>query len=95
MEGLPKELQNNIFYYCLEHPVAKLFKEYYFEELGLEPDDEDNFATTAFKFINIGSLFCDSCRCWLRTKYEMVGNNFFCEDCLDEVDTDTDLDDED
>ena len=95
MDKLPLDIQKKISDYCLEHPVAKLFKEYYFEEWGLEPDDEDNFATTAFEILNVGSLFCDSCRCWLRTQYEMVGNNFYCEYCLDEVATDTALDDGD
>jgi hypothetical protein len=92
MHRLPRELQRKILYYYIEHPVAKIIKEFYTEELQLGPNDHDNFTKVAFDWINIGTLFCDSCRCWIRTDFRMIDDQFYCDECFDEY-VATDLDD--
>lgn len=96
METLPKDIQRKIMYYYLEHPVAKLFKNFVYEDIGYQkPVNADTFVEYAIDYITYkrGKLFCEYCECLIinddYARYEIENYEFgkilVCMDCLNEI----------
>ena len=89
ISNLPVELQNKIFFYCAEHPCAKIMKIYYRRDFRDFKEFKDKGFTRA---IELRRSFrggdCKICEKRGRKLYEYETEIFLCKSCVVSATTD-------